>query len=495
MTKPTEQLEKARRYERLEESKAVDGERPLFHLTPRVGWMNDPNGFCFYSGKFHLFYQYHPYSRDWGPMHWGHAESADLLRWAYLPCALAPDTQADRGGCFSGSAVPLPDGRLMLAYTGVQEAPENGKAVQAQCVAFGDGTDFEKSPRNPVVSAADLPEGCDIYDFRDPKAWLTPDGRFQMAVANRHKERQGTILLFESNDGLSWRYRAALDSSGGIYGQMWECPDFFSLGGKQALLVSAQNMRAKEGFHPGHGSMAILGSYDEKQCRFVRETVQPLDEGLDFYAPQTVLAPDGRRILIAWMDNWQYCKRTPRPHPWYAQMTVPREIAIEDGRLIQRPVREIEALWRDTVRYNEVTVGQETVLPGVEGRLLDAALTVRPLSGPCRFTVTLARDQEHRVVIEWDSAREELLFDRSGEDTCQDIAHIRRVRVEKREEALSLRMLLDRESVELFLNGGRQVLTAVLNAPAAATGVTFASDAPALLSVEAHPLGASPSDD
>lgn len=309
-----------------------------------------------------------------------------------------------------------------------------------------------------------------------------------MAVANWHRERQGTILLFESADAVTWRYRAALDSSDGIYGQMWECPDFFSLGGKQALIVSAQKMRAMEGFHPGHGTMAILGSYDESQCRFIRETVQPLDEGLDFYAPQTVLAPDGRRILIAWMENWQYCKRTPRLHPWYAQMIVPREITIEDSRLIQRPIREIETLWRDMIRYDNVTVQQEMALPGVEGRLLDAELTVRPLSGPCRFTVTLARDQDHGVTVEWDMACGELLFDRSRDGSCQDIAHIRRVRLEKQDETLSLRILLDKESVELFLNGGRQTVTAVLNAPGTASDITFASDAPVLLSVVAHPL-------
>lgn len=159
VTKPTEQLEKARKYESLSKDNINQEDRPLFHLTPYIGWMNDPNGFCFYQGKYHLFYQYHPYSRDWGPMHWGHAESADLLHWTYLPCALAPDTPADQGGCFSGSAVPLPDGRLMLVYTGVQETQENGKAIQAQCIAFGNGTDFEKYPHNPVVSAADLPEG------------------------------------------------------------------------------------------------------------------------------------------------------------------------------------------------------------------------------------------------------------------------------------------------------------------------------------------------
>lgn len=112
-------LEAARAFERRAAARIPAADRPGFHLTPPVGWMNDPNGFCFYHGAYHLFFQYYPYDTVWGPMHWGHATSADLLHWTYLPCALAPDTDADAAGCFSGSAAPLPDGRLLLMYTGL----------------------------------------------------------------------------------------------------------------------------------------------------------------------------------------------------------------------------------------------------------------------------------------------------------------------------------------------------------------------------------------
>lgn len=128
-------LERARAYER-EHFFAYRDERPLLHLTPPVGWMNDPNGLCRYQGRYHLFFQYHPYSLFWGPMHWGHAVSDDLLHWEYLPCALAPDTPADEKGCFSGSAVPM-ENELLLFYTGVPDAQR-----QTQCIARGDGIDF-----------------------------------------------------------------------------------------------------------------------------------------------------------------------------------------------------------------------------------------------------------------------------------------------------------------------------------------------------------------
>ena len=202
-------LKRVRDFEREQAVKLAAEERPLFHLTPLVGWMNDPHGFCWYKGQYHLFYQYHPFARQWGPMHWGHAVSEDLLRWTYMPCALAPDTAADAGGCFSGSAVETPDGQLMLVYTGVQPAGTFRRETQAQCVAFGDGQDFEKSLLNPVVRRAHLPEGYSVFDFRDPKVWRE-DGLYYMAVANRHGERQGAILLLGKlgRAGLAFRCRA-----------------------------------------------------------------------------------------------------------------------------------------------------------------------------------------------------------------------------------------------------------------------------------------------
>ena len=135
-------LREARKYEEATEKIVTEQERPAFHLSSRIGWMNDPNGFSIYQGQYHMFYQYHPYSCIWGPMHWGHAVSRDLLHWEYLPAAIAPDCLYDRDGCFSGSAIEMPDGRQLLMYTGVYNEvdPAGGKKeVQTQCIAIGDG--------------------------------------------------------------------------------------------------------------------------------------------------------------------------------------------------------------------------------------------------------------------------------------------------------------------------------------------------------------------
>ena len=164
-------LRDARRYEEAMERSIRPEDRPAFHLSARVGWLNDPNGFSFYDGQYHMFYQYHPYDSHWGPMHWGHAVSRDLLHWDYLPAAMAPDMPYDYDGCYSGSALTAPDGRHLLMYTGVQRVPQpdgSFRHLQTQNLAFGDGTDYEKFGGNPVISTMDLPAGgrhpaCYVY--------------------------------------------------------------------------------------------------------------------------------------------------------------------------------------------------------------------------------------------------------------------------------------------------------------------------------------------
>ena len=168
-------LEKAREYEERKGRMIPDSLKPFFHLIPRTGWMNDPNGFSFYGGKYHLFYQYYPYDTCWGSMHWGHAVSTDLLRWEYLPAALAPDEAYDEFGCFSGGAVVTEDGKHMIVYTGVRkEEDEFGEThdIQTQCVAIGDGLNYEKYEYNPVIDEDKLPEGAEDMISAIPESGL-----------------------------------------------------------------------------------------------------------------------------------------------------------------------------------------------------------------------------------------------------------------------------------------------------------------------------------
>ena len=303
-------LQQARNYEEVYGDRIPERDRPLFHVVPRVGWMNDPNGFSVYKGEYHLFYQYYPYNTSWGPMHWGHVKTKDLIRWEWLPAAIAPDEEYDNAGCFSGSAAELPDGRQILMYTGVREQQrEDGfiESRQMQCIAFGDGKDYEKYADNPVLTSADLPEGGSAVDFRDPKIWRDEkENCFYAVVANRTVDGSGAILLYRSEDALHWEMKSMLDRSRNEYGRMWECPDFFMMDGSAILITSPQEMLSRgRAYHNGFGNIYLLGSFDKKTYEFTRKSVHAIDYGLDFYAPQTLQSPDGRRIMIAWMQSWE----------------------------------------------------------------------------------------------------------------------------------------------------------------------------------------------
>ncbi|MCI8881993.1 MAG: glycoside hydrolase family 32 protein [Lachnospiraceae bacterium] len=488
-------LRDARRYEEITERKIEAEEKPGFHLAARVGWMNDPNGFSFYQGKYHLFYQYHPFNSHWGPMHWGHAVSDDLLHWEYLPAALAPDTVYDEAGCFSGSAVELADGRQLLMYTGVhKEVQEDGgvREVQAQCIAIGDGRDYEKYQGNPVLDEKDLPDGGSKYDFRDPKMWKAPDGTFRCVVGNCAPERDGQILLYSSKDGLDWKYEKILAANHGRFGKAWECPDFFELDGKQVLLTSPMDMLPQGlEYHNGNGTLCLIGTYDEIEEVFVEEQDQAIDYGIDFYAPQTLLAPDGRRIMVGWMQNWDTCNLHSPEQPWFGQMSLPRELSIVNGRLIQKPVRELEGLRGEEVRHENVTFSGLTRLDGVRGRKIDMELSIRPLDEENmyrKFAVRFAQNGTYHTAVSFRPLESIVKIDRKFSGSRRAIIHQRRSRVGSRNGEVKLRIILDMFSVEVFVNDGEHVLSATMYTEREADGISFLVDGVATMDVVKYDL-------
>lgn len=484
----------ARTYE-AEAGKQIPPEsRPRFHLSPYTGWMNDPNGFSFYQGQYHLFYQYNPYSTEWDSMHWGHAVSRDLLRWTYLPAALAPDAPYDSFGCFSGSAIELADGKQLLLYTGVQkEGGDRGEEVQSQCVAVGDGLNYQKYPSNPVIRETALPAGLSRNDFRDPKVWRESDGSLRCVVGACNENHLGRILLFRSPDGFSWTFESVLAENDGRLGRMWECPDFFPLDGKHVLLVSPQDM-LPEGFeyHNGNGTVCMIGRYDEAAKHFLPEMDQAIDYGIDFYAPQTTLTPDGRRVMIGWMQNWDTCKLSgTHGRKWFGQMSLPRELSIRDGRLFQQPIRELERYRSNRISYTDVQVQGETTLSGIEGRTVDLELTVRPGSESNlyrRFSVRFAQDGQYRTALSYRPHESTLKIDRKFSGSRRAYIHQRRSLVPCKGGVLKLRIILDRFSVEVFVNGGEQVMTAVIPTDIAAQGISFFADGEVLMDVTKYDL-------
>ena len=482
----------ARAYEQAAGGKIPRESRPAFHLTPLTGWMNDPNGFSWYHGQYHLFYQYNPYDTEWDAMHWGHAVSHDLLHWTYLPAALAPDASYDSFGCFSGCAVETPDGKQLLMYTGVrQEGGDKGKEYQTQCIAVGDGKDYTKYEKNPVLGSDALPEGLSPYDFRDPKIWQTDGGKYRCVVGARRKDKRGVLLQYESTDGFNWRYAGVLAENDGRFGLMWECPDFFPLDGKHVLFVSPQDM-LPEGFeyHNGNGTVCLTGTYDGE--RFTEEHNQAIDYGIDFYAPQTILTPDGRRVMIGWMQNWDTCKTTGyEERPWFGQMSLPRELFLKNGRLYQRPIRELAQYRSGKTVYQNVVLDGKKSLEGIEGRTVELDIHIRradPQEPYRKFILYFARNEHYYSILSFQPYESLLQIDRKFSGSRRAFIHQRRCLVSDQQGEIHLQVILDRFSAEVFINDGEQVMTATILTSSDAKGISFETDGKAIMDITKYSL-------
>lgn len=482
-------LEEANNYQEL--NSVPKEEKPLFHVTAPVGWLNDPNGFSKYNDNFHLFYQYHPYSVKWGPMHWGHTITKDFIKWEELPVALAPDTEYDWYGVYSGSAVTTEDNEHALIYTGViEDVDENGvrNEIQTQCLAIGDGVNYNKIADNPIITDEILPEGFSKYHFRDPKVWKEND-KYYMVAGNLDQNDNGQVLLFESKDLKDWKYLSVLaDNHNGKYGRMWECPDFFHLDSHSVLLVSPQDMLA-DGieFYNGNHGIVLIGDYDEENHRLLDNQIEMLDYGTEFYAPQTLLTEDGRRIMIAWMASWDMANVNPIDQGWNGMMTLPRELQIRDGKLHQYPVREIEDYWTDVFTIDNIYLSGEVSFPEIRGRVIDFTVNIEG-GDYSKFTVYFAKNDRFETSLTYDRVKGTIKFDRTFSGMRRDVVCERKLKVENASEKISIRFILDRNSVEVFINDGRQTLSAVMYTPQEADQIIFESEGTAILNIISHKL-------
>ena len=311
---------------------AADPQRPQCHFLPAANWMNDPNGPIYWQGKYHMFYQYNPNGAFWGDMHWGHAESLDMVHWKHLPMALAPTPGGpDKDGVFSGCAV-IDNGVPTAIYTGVN--PE------VQCIATSAGglTEWKKYAANPVIAGP--PAGMQVAGFRDPAVWKEGD-TWLMALGSGFRGKGGAVLLYESKELRHWSYlhplvtgkmRAGGDTNAKDpvdSGEMWECPDFFPLGDKHLLIISTERV-----------VKYMLGSYAAR--RFQPETTGIVDFG-SYYAARTMTNTGGRRILWGWLTESRSVD-AQRAAGWSGVMSLPRELALNGGKLRMRPAAEVGKL-------------------------------------------------------------------------------------------------------------------------------------------------------
>ena len=519
--KISKKLSLARSFEKAHFSEIQRQERPGFHLSPAIGWLNDPNGFSFYKGEYHLFYQYNPYSTRWDAMHWGHWTSEDLLHWDYHETSFAPDEDYETG-VFSGTAITDKDGSHLIMYTAdYNKAPDystdlsekNGVRRETQCIARGDGSQYQKYEGNPVISEKELPEEFTIEDFRDPKLWIGKDGKYYaVTVARKKSDNLGAALLFSSENAVEWQYLDMIRENDGNFGGMWECPDFFFLEGRPVLSLSVMNMKNTSPlFRNGNCTVVFVGDTISEELKIsselkskqseqalanlIQQTMkqakpQALDLGFDFYAPQT-MERDGRRIMVGWMQAPEAGGNAPENAKWYGQMSFPRELFFRGDRLCQRPIPEIQKLYKDRVELAIICEKEEKSFAELEGKLLDLSLKIyAPKPSFERkdiFQMKFAKQGEIYVLCTYDFVTGILTVDRSHAGRSASICEVRRIYVGSSEE-LSLRLLLDRFSFELFINDGEQALSGTLyELPAEAKGISFQGEG-IHLQVEKHSL-------
>ena len=431
---------------------------PSFHITGEVGWINDPNGLIYYNGKYHVFYQHHPFDTNWGPMHWGHVVSNDLTNWEYLPIALTPGDEFDKNGCFSGTAIAH-GGRLWIMYTGFIENGGGDSIRQVQCLAESeDGTVFKK--HGIVIGENDLPEGYSPSDFRDPKVWLH-DGYFWCIIAARKIGGRGRILLYKSTDLFHWDFVNDLFGRD-CAGSMIECPDYIEEMGY--LLFCEQFQPQENGVHLNvHTCRWCIGKIDYSTGRFIEESRGIVDYGFDMYAPQSFA---GASAIMGWLNMWD--RNIPSAKYGFAgMMTLARRVSVENGRLCQEPIvsckdrytTEGNGSLTDRVITGVVTV-KATELKGL-------ALKIRS-NGECFTSLTL-KDREW--VFDRSKSGEAIVGAEKDEDSLNGI---RRMPFSG-EKDVTLTIVIDDFSVEIF-EGGR-VLSSTIYPPEGADGLELTVDA------------------
>jgi fructan beta-fructosidase len=452
--------------------------RPKFHFTPQKAWMNDPNGMVFFEGEYHLFYQFYPDSTVWGPMHWAHAVSTDLVHWQDLPIALYPD---ELGYIFSGSAVVdwnntsgfgkngKPPLVAMFTHHKAEWEAAKRNDFQYQSIAYSNdkGRTWTKYKGNPVIG-----NPTSIRDFRDTKVtWHEPSKKWVMALAAGDHLR-----IYNSPNLKDWAMQSEFGKGLGAHGGLWECPDLFpiKIEGTQTekwVLLENMNPGAANG---GSGTQYFIGEFDGKQFVVDKDVEAQLplwlDYGRDNYAGVTysdIPDRDGRRIFIGWMSNWDYAMVVPTQN-WRSAMTVPRTLALRNTakglRLCSEPVVELQKL-----RSNPLTINYPA-LKGAQKVATNAATCEVELE--VEFPLDVARSS---VGIELKNSKGDVY--RVGYDASTNRYFSDRRRAGKsdfsdkfaqrvhyapslnKSNTIKMHFLFDRASCELFADGGEAVLT------------------------------------
>lgn len=423
-----------------------------YHVMAKSGWINDPNGFVYFKGYYHIFYQHYPYSAEWGPMHWGHARSKDLIHWETLPIALTPGSKEDKDGCFSGTAI-VKDDILYLVYTGhhYYEGDDNPNHFwQNQNLAYStDGVNFIKYKDNPIISK---PPEDNTHHFRDPKVW-EHNSKYYQLIGSQANDGLGRVILYVSENLIEWEYLGEIDhaQSEEKEGFMWECPDLFHLNGKDILLCSPQGISPqKTQFLNLYNTGYFLGDFDYKEAEFNRNSkLIELDKGHDFYAAQTLLAPDGRRILIGWMAMWEN-EMPEQKDGWSGALTLPRELVLNGNQMFMKPIKEVNSL-RKYMSHNKKFQLNEiySISDVTEHSEIDLDISIR--NKDSYFNIYFKDNQKISFLTLEYSNNNFILTSTDTDDQRYAKSNLT--------DNIEIRIFIDKSSIEIFINDGEVVFT------------------------------------
>jgi sucrose-6-phosphate hydrolase SacC (GH32 family) len=430
--------------------------------------MNDPNGLVYLDGEYHLFFQYNPDAAVWGPMHWGHAVSTDLVHWQQLPTALSPDSL---GNIFSGSAVVDRENTAGFgsnAMVAVFTHEQNGDQRQSLAYSTDKGRTWTMYAGNPVLKAPN-----NLKNFRDPRVfWYSQAGGgghwFMLLAAGN------VILFYTSPDLKNWTPSGGFGFGYGSTAGVWETPDLFELpvdGGSATRWVLSAGMGsgAPAG---GSGIQYFVGSFDGQKftSENPKQTILWADFGADFYAAQSWNdVPGGRRIWAAWMNNWTYAQKIPTS-TWRGALTLPRQLSLvttpQGMRLVQQPISELQSLRSDPVSWQSQTIsGSSNLLDKVtgEGFEVTAEFKVDAATTADRFGFRVRKAANEFTTIGYATKSRALFFDRSQSgqvDFSSDFPRIHTAEMQPLAGGIiRLHLIVDSSSVEVFGNDGLVVMT------------------------------------
>lgn len=449
--------------------------RPQLHFSPLKGWMNDPNGLVYYVGEYHLFYQYYPDSTVWGPMHWAHAVTRDLVHWEHLPIALYPDSI---GYIFSGSAIidwrnssgfgteGNPAMVAIFTYHDMLREKSGRIDCENQGIAYSldKGRSWIKYSGNPVL----LNPG--IKDFRDPKVlWHEPSHQWKLVLSAHDRVR-----IYSSTDLKKWIFESDFGMNAGCHEGVWECPDLFPIsiaGSKQTKWVLLVNINPG-GPNGGSGTQYFVGNFDGHH--FIPESRETswLDWGRDNYAGVTwsdIPKEDGRRLFIGWLSNWNYAQSVPT-HPWRSAMTLPRELKlmVQHGQYIltSLPVEELSNLRRagSEIPLKTTVINHSTSIETGPVNLNQCELSLNFAYGtqpPDEFGLLFKNNTGEAFKISFSYKGKQLQLDRTQTGKMQfakNFTGTDRAPWDAGRQ-VKLHLFIDAASIEIFVDDGKLVMS------------------------------------